>query len=168
METVDMTISRFWDFRQNFEFRTLRSNFTSKVHIWILQATFSVEKSIYGPYKPHTSGRKSIYGPHRPHISGRKSICGPPISLFLERVLIYGPPVSLYFWWEVHIAVLWVSELILWMSELIPLYFGCLNLYSGSLKLYRCTSDVWTYTLDVWFSRWLPQVTAPTSLVRWT
>ena len=56
-------------------------------------------------------------------------------SQFLERFLIYMEPQSVYFWWEVHIAVLWVSELILWVSELIlwvselvPLYFGCLNL----------------------------------------
>ena len=73
----------FFYFHQHFGFRHLRSNLTSKVHIWTLQATFSVEKSIYGTYKPHTSGRKSISGPHRPHISGRKSIYG-----------LYGPNIS--------------------------------------------------------------------------
>ena len=68
-------------------------------------------------------------------------------------------PQSVYFWWEVHIAVLWVSELILWMSELIlwvselmlraseliPLYFGCLNLYFGIPK-----DQAFWYDLRVW------------------
>ena len=54
-------------------------HFSSNVHIWSLQALFSFEKSIYGSYETHISGRKSIYGP--------------PVSIILERVLIYGPQV---------------------------------------------------------------------------
>ena len=135
-----MAILFFWNFRQNFGFRNLRSFFPSKVHIWTIRILFSIEKNIYGPYEPHISGRKSIYGPPVSIILERVLIYGPRVSLFRERVLVYGPQ-------SVYISG----------GKSISLYFGCLNLYFGCLNLYRCTLGVWTYTLGVWISRWRRQ-----------
>ena len=72
---------------------------------------------------------------------------------------------SVYFWWEAHITVLWVSELILWESELtlwvnelilwvsdlIRLYFGCLNLDFGCLNLYFGCLDLYFKCLNLYF-----------------
>ena len=68
MECVDMTILKFWIFRQKLNFENLRPNFSSEGHFWAVRLTFSSEKSIYGSYGPISSGPKSIYGSYRPYI----------------------------------------------------------------------------------------------------
>ena len=143
MKLVDMTISRFWDFRQNLELLSLRSFFLSKRHIWTVQVLFSDKKFTHGSCRPHISGRRSIYGPS--------------VHIFLLGGPYIAVPCASEF-------ILWLSELILWVPELIPLDFGCLNLHSGWMNLhfgrlnlyfgcrnwYRCTLGVSMYTLGEW------------------
>ena len=90
---------------------------------------FSHKKSIYGPSRPHISGRKSIYWNVSPYISGRKSI-----YRFTLGVWIY-------------ISCVWTYTA---LFGCLNLYFGWVNLYFGCLNLYRCALGVLTYTLGVW------------------
>jgi hypothetical protein len=68
MECVDMTILRFWIFRQNLNFENFRPDFSSEGHFWVVRHIFSSEKSIYGSYGPISFGPKSIYGSYGPYI----------------------------------------------------------------------------------------------------
>ena len=79
-----------------------------------------------------------IYGSSVKSISGKVPYIWVVSQVNFWKGSLYMEPQSVYFWWEVHIAVLWVSELILWVSELIPLYFGCLNLYFGCQRTKHC------------------------------
>ena len=158
MECVDMTILRFWIFRQNSILENVRPDFSSEGHFWVVRHIFSSEKSIYGSYGPISFGPKSIYGSYGPYISWKSpwiwvvsqvnfwkdplygssvkpiSEKGPyiwvvsqvnfwkdPLHGVVSQVnfwkgSLYMNPQSIYFWWVVHIVVLWVSELILWVS----------------------------------------------------
>ena len=160
MECVDMTILRFGIFRQNLIFEDFRPDFSSEGHFWVVRSTFSIEKSIYGSYGPISSSGKSIYGSYGPYISGKALKLGRQSVQFLKRLLtwvvsqvnfwkgsLYRDLQSVYFWWEVHIVVLWVSELILWVSELM---LWVSELKRCTLGVWTCALGVWTYLLGVW------------------
>ena len=99
MELVDMTIWKFWIFRQKFNIWNLRPTSSSKGHIWTSMSINSWRKTIYGPYGPlmwtffqnmyiyiyictiwsidGLSTRK--YGPYGPYWTSSKiyGLCGP-------------------------------------------------------------------------------------------
>ena len=88
--------------------------FPSKVHIWTSQVTFSVKKSIYGPYEPPISGRIPYIWTSMPIISQSKAYYWTSMSIISQS--------KAYYWTSMPIisqskADYWTSTSIISQSE---------------------------------------------------